>query len=255
MIPKVIHYCWFSGEEKPKCIQRCIDSWSKVMPDYVIRCWGAGSFDFDRVPFVKEAYSKRKWAFMADYVRLYALYTEGGIYLDSDVMVFKRFDDFLSDRMFIGTELGTIGNDSDICIDAAICGAEAGHPFLKECLDYYDTLSFIRSDGSINNTPMPRVITPFAIKYGFVAQNREQLLEKIDIHVYPTTHFTHICDPTVKQGVPDSLYALHCLNHSWIDTQPGFTLCKCLHLTWLHPFLLPLFRLLKNCLVTSRLLG
>lgn len=27
MIPKIIHYCWFSGEEKPIFIQKCIKSW------------------------------------------------------------------------------------------------------------------------------------------------------------------------------------------------------------------------------------
>ena len=94
MIPKKIHYCWFSGDKKPVSIERCIESWKRVMPDYEIKEWDGNSFDFDSVLFVKQAIEARKWAFASDYVRLYALHTEGGIYLDSDVEVFKRFDCF-----------------------------------------------------------------------------------------------------------------------------------------------------------------
>ena len=73
MIPKVIHYCWFSGEKKPRLIRRCIRSWKKVLPDYEIKCWDANSFDFDNVPYVKQAYERKKWAFVADYTRFKVL--------------------------------------------------------------------------------------------------------------------------------------------------------------------------------------
>lgn len=79
MIPKVIHYCWFSGEKPNRFIRNCIKTWQKVMPDYKIRVWDANSFDFDSVPFVRDAFKAKKWAFVADYVRIYALYTEGGV--------------------------------------------------------------------------------------------------------------------------------------------------------------------------------
>lgn len=245
MIPRTIHYCWFSGELLPENIQACVDSWKRVMPDYKLRCWGPDSFDFDSVAFVKEAYEKRKWAFMADYVRLYAVYTEGGIYLDTDVRVFKPFDDLLSSRMFIGTEIGDAEHNTDICIDGAIFGAEAGHKFVRKCLDFYEPLHFIKIDGSFNNTPQPRVITPLAVADGYCPENKLQYLTH-DITVFPTSYFTHICDPAVKDGVPDSLYALHLLNHSWIDTEPGFSFCKRHHIAWLHPFLAPLFKLIRH---------
>lgn len=45
--------------------------------------------------WVRQAYERKKYAFAADYIRLYALVTEGGIYLDSDVEVLKTFDDLL----------------------------------------------------------------------------------------------------------------------------------------------------------------
>ena len=85
MIPKIIHYCWFSGEKKPRLIRRCIRSWKKILPEYEIRCWDAKSFDFDSVPYVKEAFRLKKWAFVSDYLIFYAFYKYGGIYLVTDV--------------------------------------------------------------------------------------------------------------------------------------------------------------------------
>lgn len=94
MIPKIIHYCWFGKGKKNRLIKRCIRSWKKRMPDYEIICWNEDNFDYTSVPFVKEAYEQKKWAFVADYVRLYALFHYGGIYLDTDSEVYKSFDFF-----------------------------------------------------------------------------------------------------------------------------------------------------------------
>lgn len=100
MIPKTIHYCWFSGDPYPDLVKRCLHSWQRMLPDYKLRIWDANSFDFDSVPYVKEGMAAKRWAVASDYVRLYALYTEGGIYLDSDVEVFKSFDIFLNNSFF-----------------------------------------------------------------------------------------------------------------------------------------------------------
>ena len=100
MIPKKIHYCWLSNDPFPKKIRKCMDTWQQTHPDYEIIRWSTQNFDINAVPYVKEAYDARKWAFAADYIRMYALYTQGGIYLDSDVMLLKRFDDFLDNSFF-----------------------------------------------------------------------------------------------------------------------------------------------------------
>ena len=97
MIPKIIHYTWFSGEEMPPIVKDCIASWKRVMPDYEYRLWDMEAImDLDS-EFLKEALAVKKWAYAADYVRLYALYQEGGIYLDTDVELLKPLDDFLYD--------------------------------------------------------------------------------------------------------------------------------------------------------------
>jgi mannosyltransferase OCH1-like enzyme len=109
-IPKKIHWCWLSKDPLLPSVKKCLKSWKRVMPDYEIICWDKERFDTDSVQFVKDACAARKWAFAADYIRLYALYTEGGIYLDSDVLVFRRFDRFLNHEAFSGIEFYPTNN-------------------------------------------------------------------------------------------------------------------------------------------------
>lgn len=131
MIPKKIHFCWLSGDEFPPLIQFCIDTWKKVLPDYEIILWDTKRFDINSVAWVKEAFEAKKYAFAADYIRLYAVYTEGGIYLDSDVEMLKPFNDLLKNKAFIGFEAAT-GS-----IEAAIFGGEKGCIWCKEAMNFY----------------------------------------------------------------------------------------------------------------------
>lgn len=131
MIPKKIHFCWLSGDEYPPLIQHCLDTWKKVLPDYEIVLWDTKRFDVNSVAWVKEAFEAKKYAFAADYIRLYAVYTEGGIYLDSDVEVIKSFNDLLLNKAFIGFEASTKG------VEAAIFGAEKGSEWCRIAMDFY----------------------------------------------------------------------------------------------------------------------
>ena len=104
MIPKIIHYCWLSNDPMPAELKRCIKSWKKKLPDYKIKKWDTHNFDVYSIPFVAEACKMRKWAFACDYIRVYALYTEGGIYMDSDVFVRDSLDFCLVNRAFSAVE-------------------------------------------------------------------------------------------------------------------------------------------------------
>jgi hypothetical protein len=158
MIPKKIHYCWLSGEEMPGRLKQCMESWKLVMPDYEIIRWDRSRFNVDSNPFVAEAVQGKRWALASDYIRIYALYNEGGIYLDSDVEIVKKFDEFLSHNFFTAVEyhqkavdryktagiLNDDGSSKDrlvnkpgIGIQAAVMGSVRGHPFLLDCLNYY----------------------------------------------------------------------------------------------------------------------
>lgn len=107
MIPKILHYCWFGDPEKLKTDKRsqaCIESWKKYLPDYELKLWNEENFDVNMCDYTKQAYEKGQYAFVSDVARLYALYTEGGVYMDTDVEVYKPLDEFLTDECFTGFE-------------------------------------------------------------------------------------------------------------------------------------------------------
>ena len=120
-IPKKIHYVWMGGKEKPKAIKKCMKTWKKYLKDYEIIEWNEHNFDINSHPFVKKAYENKKWAFVSDYVRAYAIYNYGGIYLDTDVFVIDNIDQLLDNKAFVGYE------HPDYPF-TAVFGAEKGHP-------------------------------------------------------------------------------------------------------------------------------
>lgn len=150
MIPKIIHLCWLSGDEFPETIKMCLDTWHHQLPDYEIWLWDTKRFDINSTIWTKQAFEKKKYAFAADYIRLYALYNYGGIYLDSDVIVYKSFNPLLNLPYFIG-------QDYNRGFEAAVIGAEKGMPWIKHILDYYDNRQFVMEDGSFDMRPLPTI--------------------------------------------------------------------------------------------------
>lgn len=135
MINKKIHYVWLGKGKKNEKIKACIDSWKKILPDYEIKEWNEDNFDINYNDFTKQSYEKKQYAFTSDVIRLYALSHEGGIYMDTDVMVYKPLDEFLNDEAFTGFE------DYNYPVTATM-GAEKGNPIIKMMLDYYDCIDF-----------------------------------------------------------------------------------------------------------------
>ena len=220
-IPKLIHFCWLSGEERPLKVEQCIASWKRHLVDYEIAIWDRESFDVESVPYVREACAARRWAFAADYIRLWALYHYGGIYLDSDVFVHRSLDPFLEHRCFSSKEFHTrmfydslkretdLNDTEGLGIEAAVIGAEAGHPFIKACLDHYEGLHFCDDRDYIGTVMLPRIMTHIAFdRFGYRYDPVYQVLEE-GIVLYPP-------DVLSRPG-PDSLikYASHLCFQSW----------------------------------------
>lgn len=136
MIPKKIHYVWLGKGEKNERIKKCIDSWRKFLPDYEIIEWNEDNFDINYNEFTKKSYDLKKYAFTSDVIRLYALYTEGGIYMDTDVEVYKPLDEFLTEEGFSGFE----DIDYPVC---ATMGSVKNNPVIGLMLDYYNCINFI----------------------------------------------------------------------------------------------------------------
>ncbi|MDO4946881.1 MAG: glycosyltransferase [Fibrobacter sp.] len=152
MIPRKIHYCWFSGEPFPADVTQFLDGWKQVLPDYELILWNRSKAEATGIPWVMQALAKKKWAFAADAVRLYALETEGGIYLDTDVEVVKSFDPLMGREYFFGFENGSRR------IEGAILAANKNHPAITKALDFYRQESFNYTESQVNELVLPNIL-------------------------------------------------------------------------------------------------
>ncbi len=214
MIPKIIHYCWFGRGEMPELAQKCIESWHKFMPDYEYKLWNEDNFDVNSAPYTKEAYEAKKYAFVSDYVRLYALFTEGGVYMDVDFEVYKPFDDLLPLDAFAGFE-----GSKYLPLMMGVCASKSYGQWVKEQLDYYQNRHFIKSDGTLDLTTNVSFITAKMCENGFVQNGKEQ--DYKDLHVFPVEYFS----PRRTTGEyfrTENTYCDHKGLGSWTETQKGW---------------------------------
>ena len=184
MIPKTIHYCWFGRNPKPKLAEKCIKSWKKYCKDYEIIEWNEDNFDISSAPlYVKQAYEAKKWAFVTDYVRLWAMVNYGGIYMDTDVEVIKPLDPYLRHKAFSGFE-------DDIHIPTGIMACEKDFLLFDEFLHYYDDTSFYNDNGEISYITNVAVMTQICCEKGLIQNNTLQEIEGFVL--YPKDYFCPI---------------------------------------------------------------
>jgi len=218
----------------PVWIEKCLKTWKEIMPDYELVLWDKNRFNVNSLAFIAEACKIKRWAFASDYIRLYALYSEGGIYLDIDVIVKKRFDDLLSHDFFSGVEWhygmlrkkytrqlqykekipDTISDTPWIGMQAAIIGSIPAHPFIKDCLDWYKVNEHaiqpakIKTDFDVFEVLAPEVYATIALKYGFQYKNTQQELLH-NMAIYPSSIFAGNVYQTSHSN-----YAIHCTGSS-----------------------------------------
>lgn len=180
MIPKIIHYCWFGRGEYSELTKKCIKSWKEVLPEYEIKLWNEDAFDVESVMFTREAYEVKKYAFVADYVRLYALKKYGGIYFDTDVEVLRNLDELLGYCGFAGVE--------DTLLPACgILGCEPENPIISEFLQFYQDRSFYDDIGQYDMTPNPCHFAKILSRHGYRKKNARQHCGGFE--VFPNEYF------------------------------------------------------------------
>lgn len=212
-IPKIIHYCWLSSDPVPAQLQLYMDSWRQLLPDYEFVKWDFSRFDKASSPWVSEAFDHRKYAFAADYIRMYALYTMGGIYLDMDVEVLKSFNDLLYEPYFLCYE-----RDAD-CPEVATFGACKGCAWVKEMLDYYEGRHFVQPNGSFDTLPLPQVTRKVLEQHGYrfvpYAQKTQGPEDEKAIYIRPYDYFSPKSCETEKVDTTENTYSIHRFASSW----------------------------------------
>lgn len=183
MIPKTIHYCWFGQGEMPLLAKDCIATWHKYMPDWEYKLWNEENFDVNNASYTAEAYKAGKYAFVSDYVRLYALKQMGGVYFDVDFEVYKAFDDLLHYHAFAGIE-GSKHNP----VMMGVCASEPHGQWVTEMMEAYRNRHFLQPDGTLDLTTNVQFITGIMASNGFRQDGTEQ--DYKDLHVFPVDYFS-----------------------------------------------------------------
>ncbi|MDC9721654.1 MAG: glycosyltransferase [Urechidicola sp.] len=218
MIPKIIHFCWLSGDGYPKLIEQCLATWKTKLPDYEFMLWDTNKFDVNSTFWTRQAFESKKYAFAADYIRLHAIYNYGGIYLDTDVEVLKNFDDLLHLPYFIGLEQNDI-------IEAAVFGAEKGADWIADCMHYYDNRAFIKEDGTPDLIILPNIMeAQIEQNRKFVNLEHKELanIEKLikdtsKLILYPYDFFSAKNHESQDINKTKNTYTIHHFNNAWVS--------------------------------------
>lgn len=214
MIPKTIHYIWLGNKQLNNTSKICINSCRRNCPDYKIKIWNEKNLKLDEIvkknKFLRKCLEVGLWAFASDYLRLYVLYKEGGIYLDTDVEVLKNFDELLSNEFFVGME-------SNDYIGTGVIGSEAHSIALKRILEFYD--NEIWNVDYYNN--------PIIFKE--LMLNEKKYFDNCKI--YPIDYFSPYNPQNYKESLIDTsnTICIHWYNASWGMTRKGYVFLQTKH--------------------------
>ena len=198
MIPKTIHYCWLSDDPIPEKFKEYMNGWHEKLIDYEFVKWDFTKFDINQSEWVKQAFECRKYAFACDFIRLYAVYNYGGIYMDMDIEVIKSFNPVI-DKPYVFAYEGKKNHG----IEAGCFGAEKNNEFLGRCLEYYNDRMFVKTDGSFDTRPLPQIMQ------GIYDEN------EYDYQIYNHEYFTAKSFNSGIVNITPNTYAVHHFAGSW----------------------------------------
>ncbi len=216
MIPKIIHFCWYGKGEYNETIKKCMASWEEKLPDYIIKKWDETNTPFDKLPFLKLLYKQKKWAFIADYMRLYALYKEGGVYLDTDIEILKRFDDLHYEETFTGFQ--TNMEDSPFPIAVGVIGAKKENTFILDCIKETERKQRLKFNGMAG----PRIMTKVLLNYGLTEYKTQTIRNVLVLdkkYFYPF----YVTEKFTKDCIKPETICIHWWEDSWGNKQKGFS--------------------------------
>lgn len=213
MIPKKIHFCWYGRGEYNDAMKKCIDTWRNILPDYEIKKWDESNTPFEKLPFLRLLYRQKKWSFISDYMRLYSIYTEGGIYLDTDIEMLQNFDALLTEESFLGFQTTL---DNKYPLNSAVLGAVKNSSFILDCLKATERKQrlFFNAMGG------PSVVTTVLYDYGLNSYKKQYLKSVL---LLPTEYFYPF--PWFKNFTPDCItentICIHWWEDSWKNKKKG----------------------------------
>lgn len=178
MIPKKIHYFWFGKGIKSELTEFCISTWGKIQSDFEIIEWNEDNFDVNSIPYTKQAYEQKKWAFVSDYARAKILYEHGGFYLDTDMELRMPLNDFINEKAICAFEMKGVPF-------SAFWAVEKGHVLAKDIMEYYEQQRHFKQ------IPNTKLFSKLLVeKYGADAENDTFQKLKENISLFPSHYFS-----------------------------------------------------------------
>ncbi len=219
MIPKILHTVWLGGKEMPPAHRAYAEANKKLLADWEFRVWNEDNFDFSDCEYAMEAYRRKKFGFVADYIRVCVLERYGGVYLDTDVELLRAFPAFLTDAdCFLGFE-------NDAHVETAVIGCAPQHPLMGALRDMYRTLPYLTGNKE-NRMPNTLYFTYFLVRYyQMKLRNGMQHLTGAggeNVVLCPTEYFAPINFNTKKDSRTENTVAVHHFANSWSGKSERF---------------------------------
>ena len=212
-IPNVIHFCWFGGKPLPPFALKCIESWKKYFPSYEIKKWDESNFDVNAIPYVREAYSLKKFAFVSDYARFWILFNYGGLYFDTDVEIVKDMNHIIENGPFMGCEFDC-SDESGIAVSPGLgLGAVPKMQIYGQILDLYKTLHFVDDKGAVNYTTVVAYVTNLLKKNEL--RNVPGIQQVGDVKIYPKEFFCPMNSKGKMDCFSRNTVAIHHFSATW----------------------------------------
>lgn len=216
MIPKVIHYCWFGYNPLPELAVKCIESWKRYLPGYEIKEWNEDNFDVNSIPYIREAYAAKKYAFVSDYARFYILYHHGGLYFDTDVEVVKPLYEIVKKGAFMGCENEVSVEGTTLAVaPGLVLGCSPGLNLYAEILSMYEGLHFLGVDGRLNLKTVVQYTTELLVKHGL--KNVNDIQRCAGVWIYPKEYFCPIDYYTGQCKMSPNTHTIHHYAASWFS--------------------------------------
>lgn len=209
-MPQIIHYCWFGGNPKSAKIEQCIASWRQYFPDWEFIEWNETNFDVSCNLYVRQAYATKKWAFVSDYCRFWALEKYGGLYFDTDVEVIRSFDDLLDNEGFAGFE-----TETQVAPGLVLYTREPNHPVIRKTREWYDQARFLDDNGERIRINVCGIFSNILSEYAFVPNGQLQTCGGITL--YPKDYFCPFDDATGLLHKTENTYSIHWYDKSWMS--------------------------------------
>jgi len=207
MIEKIIHYIWLGNKEIPQKHQAFIRNWQLLHPDWEIIRWSEENIDCADHSWVKAAIEHENWSLAADVIRSHILLNYGGVYLDTDIELFKPLNELVAENDFF------IGYESDFWFGSAVLGVKKGHRLIREVHERYQTplenitaksnmqtvLNFSASVKRLYNTKLD----------GKTKKLQDNVLLLSTEYFYPKNYITH------RIKITENTMAIHHLFSNW----------------------------------------